>query len=914
MSLEDFFLFIPILLFLIAFYYLLAAYVPTRLNPHQAPKSRFEFVPVGANDSPTRADGVDIIFIHGLASNPDTTWRVKLAQRANTPKEAVEESRQFVNWVSDFLPEDLPPAVRSDVRMFYYNYDSYWKRDAVLTRLATLGNELLERINGEIRASEAERSRSLIFVAHCYGGLVVKQALVQARASRDFGYVAEYTKAILFLGTPHRGSDLGIWGWLAACFLQPLLGSNPQLLANLKYDSTSLLDLHEAFAGEFDLRVFNFFEQRPIFQLPFIGWEQYCVREHSATYAGPKVRNIGLPVDHYKLNKFRSRSESYKVILAKLTEATQLFARSTINRYYAVPVEAPHTYTERAGLSEELAQKLRIQHENTSVKHAVTLHGLGGAGKSQLALNYAEKHRDQYNPILWIDATDEEAARSSFRRCGTELGLSEEHVDKQESVLTDPRVQAVLRWLRNRTEADDEWLVIVDNADDLRWGLQKIMPKGKRGSVLVTSRDEQSVMLMPKACEKIRVGPMSPEEGTTLLLHHLRLDAETASETTRSRCDDVAQKLGYLALAIELAGAYIGNDPTPEQALSQYLADYDGHRDELLKMDRFRGLLPTERTVWTVWDTTLQRIRDEHADLQLDILLTFLAYFKGTIVQDEVFRLASLGMKAAGTRLENEADRGTLPDIRQYIPVGKNGWDSFRYRQCYDVLVRYALLQRVEGAWPGVTMHSLVQWRARQGTQTRPWEWSYMMFIAAACSQMCAERGQPEFRRHLIVHIPEIDEDYSDGGKNLKKIDGYVERTIAEVYLDEALWKESEKLGLQGLEVSKRNLGAEHPETLASMNNLADTYHSQGRWEEAELLNIQVMETSKAVLGPKHPDTLISMHNLAYTWKSQSRNADAVRLMEDCVRIRRQILGPEHPKTLASVSKLNKWQKESEVP
>jgi hypothetical protein len=67
----------------------------------------------------------------------------------------VPDSEPFVNWVSDFLPDDFPPVIRGDVRLFFYNYDSYWKRDAVHTRLTSLGNELLEHINGEIRASNA---------------------------------------------------------------------------------------------------------------------------------------------------------------------------------------------------------------------------------------------------------------------------------------------------------------------------------------------------------------------------------------------------------------------------------------------------------------------------------------------------------------------------------------------------------------------------------------------------------------------------------------------------------------------------------------------------------------------------------------------------------------------------------------
>ncbi|KAK5651032.1 hypothetical protein OQA88_1501, partial [Cercophora sp. LCS_1] len=878
--------------------------IPSRLDPNQAPKSRFELVPADASGLPTRADGFDIVFVHGLGSNPDTTWRAaKPIAAGNIPEEAAPDSERFVNWVSDFLPGDILPAGSTDVRIFFYNYDSYWKRDAVHTRLTNLGNELLEHINGRIHVSETERSRNLIFVAYSFGGLVVKRALVQAQMSRDFGQVAKHTRAILFLGTPHRGTSFGPWGWLAAQALQPL-GSNPFLLANLEYDSISLHDLHKEFmaVAQDDLRVFNFFEKRPTRILRL--WQRFikCVREQSATYEGRNVRNIGLSVDHYGLNKFGWKSESYQTILSKLIEVTKS-STGPMKNHYAVPLETVHTYTERVELSAEIEQKLRIRHEKASVPYAVALHGLGGAGKSQLALAYVEKHKDRYNPILWIDATDEEAVRSSFRRCAAELRLPEERAEKQESVLTDRVVQAVLRWLRDRTEADDEWLVIIDNADDVSWGIQKIMPKGDQGSVIITSRDDRSVKLVPGACEPVHVSVMSPVEGVTLLLQHLQLSAESASEEIRRNCDKIAQQLGYLALAIDLAGAHIGNDSAPEHALSQYLVDYDRHRDELLQMDGFQGLLPTQKTVWTVWDTTLEKIRREHSRLQPELLLTFLAQFKGSIMQDELFRLACLSMATVDSELEGEAHEVMPAGLRQFLPLDKGEWDSFRYRQSRDVLVRYSLLQRVEGQWPGVTMHSLVQWRAMQNEPDRPWRWWYMTFILAACCQMTGGREQPEFRRHLIVHLPDISEnDGKDGDR--RRHEGFVGSTLGRVYYDEGRWAEAEKLFVQVMETSKTKLGADHPDTLTSIDNLASTFWKQGRWQEAEKLEVQVMETRKTKFGADHPDTLMSMANLASTFWNQGRWAEAEKLEVQVMETRKTKLGADHPDTLASMNNL----------
>ena len=70
---------------------------------------------------------------------------------------------------------------------------------------------------------------------------------------------------------------------------------------------------------------------------------------------------------------------------------------------------------------------------------------------------------------------------------------------------------------------------------------------------------------------------------------------------------------------------------------------------------------------------------------------------------------------------------------------------------------------------------------------------------------------------------------------------------------------------MQEIGTSKRVLGAEHPSTLTSMNNLASTYRDQGQWKEAEELGLQVMETFKRILGAEHPSTLTSMANLDRT-------------------------------------------------
>ncbi|KAF2258015.1 hypothetical protein CC78DRAFT_526994 [Lojkania enalia] len=95
------------------------------------------------------------------------------------------------------------------------------------------------------------------------------------------------------------------------------------------------------------------------------------------------------------------------------------------------------------------------------------------------------------------------------------------------------------------------------------------------------------------------------------------------------------------------------------------------------------------------------------------------------------------------------------------------------------------------------------------------------------------------------------------------------------------------------------------------MANLASTYRNQGRWDAAEELEVQVMETSKKKLGAGHPSTLTSLNNLAFTLKGQGLINKAISLIEDCYRLQQVVLGPRHPYTISSYEALATWRLEA---
>jgi serine/threonine protein kinase len=98
--------------------------------------------------------------------------------------------------------------------------------------------------------------------------------------------------------------------------------------------------------------------------------------------------------------------------------------------------------------------------------------------------------------------------------------------------------------------------------------------------------------------------------------------------------------------------------------------------------------------------------------------------------------------------------------------------------------------------------------------------------------------------------------------------------------------------------------GAEHPDTLKSMNNLANCQHVLGRHADALKLRLETLAFHKAKLGPDHPDTLASMSGLATTYHALGRYTDALKLRQETLALYEAKLGPDHPDTLASMSSL----------
>ena len=135
-------------------------------------------------------------------------------------------------------------------------------------------------------------------------------------------------------------------------------------------------------------------------------------------------------------------------------------------------------------------------------------------------------------------------------------------------------------------------------------------------------------------------------------------------------------------------------------------------------------------------------------------------------------------------------------------------------------------------------------------------------------------------------------------------VEASIRQTIGKAYFDLGVYPEAQRQWERAVELRRRVLGQDHPDTLTSMNDLADAYRVQSAYKQAEPLFTKVLETRRRVLGEDNPATLSSINELASLYLDQGRDAQAEPLLVKALELQRRVLGPDHPDTLTSLHDL----------
>ncbi|TMC19492.1 MAG: helix-turn-helix domain-containing protein, partial [Chloroflexi bacterium] len=203
-----------------------------------------------------------------------------------------------------------------------------------------------------------------------------------------------------------------------------------------------------------------------------------------------------------------------------------------------------------------LISELFLKNDRIAISQPLSISGLGGIGKTQLALEYAHRsYPSIYRCVFWVNATDKATLEASYLTLAYLLKLPEEK-DRE----VDCIVQAVKLWL----EQYYHWLLILDNADDLELA-RSFLPTKPRGHILLTTRSQ----IVGPLATLIQVEALSPEVGLLFLLRRSGVlppgaEPESIEACTRHAAGEVVEMLSGHLLALDQAGAYIEETRDPE--------------------------------------------------------------------------------------------------------------------------------------------------------------------------------------------------------------------------------------------------------------------------------------------------------------------------------------------------------------
>jgi tetratricopeptide (TPR) repeat protein len=503
----------------------------------------------------------------------------------------------------------------------------------------------------------------------------------------------------------------------------------------------------------------------------------------------------------------------------------------------------------------------RLTAADLSVRR-VALTGLGGIGKTQLAVEYAYRQRADYDLVWWIRAEQPATLLTDYAALADQAPLASD-LQLAKDAPQEVALAAVRGWL----ERHHRWLLLFDNADEPQT-VTELLPRNATGHVVITSR---AGVGWERLASALPVEVLTPADAAGLLLGRAGESGPAAAKAAAT----LAVTLGGLPLALEQAGAYVA--ATATVTLTGYAELFETRALELLKRGQPLGY---QDTVATTWSLALQKLQDTgSAAVELLTLAAFLA-------PDDVPQ----------PLLAAHSD--VLPE-----PLATALTDPLALGDAVAALRGFSLL-RV--AADGLFAHRLLQTVVRAGLDDhaeRVWASAAIRLLGAGFPEESNEVGNwPECRR-LLPHVLIV----ADHGQRLD-----VELVAwlwllhqAGVYLaSRGQHRQALTLLDQALAGRRRVLGDNHPDTMTTKNSLGESRRHLGNLQGARGLLEQTLEARRRVLGPDHPDTLQSMSSLGETLRGLGDLDSARDLHEQTLAARQRVLGPDHHSTLIAMNSL----------
>ncbi|KAH7233835.1 uncharacterized protein BKA55DRAFT_598050 [Fusarium redolens] len=771
-----------------------------------------------ASNDPPRVAELDVVAVHGLNfKNSDDH-----ARKTWTMGDKL--------WLKDFLPN----ALSRPSRVMLFEYNSSPAIGATAIKLAGHANNLLQWLK------------------------LKRKALVAATLDVAYRSIVEATRLLVFFATPHQGGNYASLGDIVAKIVRTGM-SKPRndLLDALKENSDQATQRFEQ-ARHLPEKclVVSFYEGDPYGKIGLI------VDKKSATLnlPGTREKQIAMQADHSTICKFESAdSPACELVLGTIADEVDRAltmdgpAPCRMPGYPLNSIAPVKTFVQRPALRDSIRNQLMrpLEANKQGEVKKVGVWGMGGAGKSQLALSYLQHYRTEYDATFWIQADQTASIDRDFLAIYRLLGDTT-------SLLSDPNAEdvkrEVLSWF---ARASGKYLVIFDGADSLHQtdksfvALSEYCPGSPNIHIIITSRT--SIAKSMSTFEGVSVGELEESQSVELFLTCAEI--RPPRDNVVAEAEFIVKELGYLALAISMAG-----------------------------------------NVMTVWETSYDAVSEHLPEAcRLLTLLCFIHY-------DDIF-IELFGLHIDSGSTEVAAWTSVLGcQIRV---------DLHQLEKCFRVLENYSLCQR-KVMQTSYSIHRLVHaWGYDRlqgdGDEVKRFWYAASQLLDDYLKTISDRQDGPASKLRVVPHLTDNIHSFKGASTviDLNEID-WLEtvESFGLFFVEIGRWNDAALSQREVFEKRQRILGDEHPDTITAMSNLANTLSDQGKLDEAASMMKEVLEERQRILGDEHPDTISAMNNLALTLSDQGKLDEAALMKREVLEKRQRILGDEHLDTIKAMSNL----------
>ncbi|HEV2296409.1 MAG TPA: FxSxx-COOH system tetratricopeptide repeat protein [Tepidisphaeraceae bacterium] len=483
------------------------------------------------------------------------------------------------------------------------------------------------------------------------------------------------------------------------------------------------------------------------------------------------------------------------------------------------------------------------------------IHGLGGVGKSQLALEYAYRYASEYQIVWWLSADEPATLALMYSKLGQRLGMRFPDGAKLDDIRHHVR-----RVLNGR----HDWLLIFDNAAGPE-DVQNYIPQERTGQVLITSRNPN----WGAVARPFPLRGMKRADAVAFLL------SRTGRQGRGDDATRLAMALGDLPLALEQAAACVEQTGI---SFNDYLKRFETHWAELLKEVKYAGDYPD--SVAMTWELSFRQVQEDMpAAADLLSLCSFLH-------PDEISR----------SLLREGAPR--LPDS-----LARTILDVVSFDEAVAALRRYSLIDTTEKSF---SIHRLVGALARDrlsDEERLSWATDAVNLVRGSFQFDSQDLGSWERCAQLLPHALAAAGHAESLGAAPRTTVGILED--AGRYLQKrAQFAEAKYVLERAMALCIAFYGENHPRVAAVANNLGRVHNELGETEEALACYERGLNIDRATYGDADVHVATIVNNYAVSLHSAGRVEEAKAQFEWALQVYELHYGSDHPKVASVVNNL----------